>query len=341
MKHRLSRALAPAALILASALALTACGAASGGSASSSTPAASGSSAASSAGGSTDCPPGTPTSADYVVGTEGVKVTGGLDKAPSITLGADTSKVAKLTVCDLVAGTGPAIAAGSSITAQYVGIGSVSGKKFDSSWDRGKPATFSLSSVIEGWTKGIPGMKVGGRRLLVIPGAQAYGASPPSADIAANEALVFVVDAVPTAVPTVGPHVTGTAGVTVTGDPGKAPTVTVSAETAKVSQLTLNDITVGTGAEAKPGASVTVKYVGAGAVTGKTFDSTWTSDKTAKFDLSQIITGIADGVPGMKVGGRRLIVMPAAQGFGANVPQGLAIQANEPLVFVVDLVSVP
>jgi len=184
-------------------------------------------------------------------------------------------------------------------------------------------------------------MKVGGRRLLVIPGAQAYGASPPSADIAANEALVFVVDAVPTPVPTVGPHVEGTAGVTVTGDPGKAPTVAVSAETAKVSQLTINDITVGTGAEAKPGASVTVKYVGAGGVTGKTFDSTWTSDKTAKFDLSQIITGIADGVPGMKVGGRRLIVMPAAQAFGATVPSGLDVQANEPLVFVVDLVSVP
>jgi len=341
VKHRLSRTLAPAALILASALALTACGSSSGGSASASTPAASGSSAATAGGGSADCPPGTPTSSDYVVGTEGVKVTGGLDKAPAVTLGASTSKVAKLTVCDLVPGTGAAIAAGSSITAQYVGIGSVSGKKFDSSWDRGKPATFSLSGVIEGWTKGIPGMKVGGRRLLVIPGAQAYGASPPSADIAANEALVFVVDAVPTPVPTVGPHVEGTAGVTVTGDPGKAPTIAVSPETAKVSQLTINDITVGTGAEAKPGASVTVKYVGAGAVTGKTFDSTWTSDKTATFDLSQIITGIADGVPGMKVGGRRLIVMPAAQAFGASVPQGLDVQANEPLVFVVDLVSVP
>ncbi|HEY5136235.1 MAG TPA: FKBP-type peptidyl-prolyl cis-trans isomerase [Candidatus Nanopelagicales bacterium] len=343
MNHRLPRTLAPAALVAVAALALTACGSSSGATSSSGSPAASGSSSSSgsSAGGSTDCPPGTPASADYTVGTEGVSVTGDLGKAPTVKLGADTSKVTKLTVCDLVPGTGAAIAAGASITAQYVGIGAVSGKKFDSSWDRGKPAKFSLSGVIEGWTKGIPGMKVGGRRLLVIPGAQAYGASPPSADIAANEALVFVVDAVPTPVPTVGPHVQGTAGVTVTGDPGKAPTIAVSPETAKVSQLTINDITVGTGAEAKAGATVTVNYVGAGGTTGKTFDSTWTNGKTASFDLSQIITGIADGVPGMKVGGRRLIVMPAAQGFGASVPSGLDIQANEPLVFVVDLVSVP
>ena len=334
MKSRLTRSLVP--LVLASALALTGCGSSSGTASASGSPSAAGSAA-----GSSDCPPGTPTSADYVVGTEGVTVTGDIGKAPEVALGADTSKVAKLTVCDLVQGSGAAIAAGSSITAQYVGIGAVSGKKFDSSWDRGKPATFSLSGVIPGWTKGIPGMKIGGRRLLVIPGALAYGANPPSADIAANEALVFVVDAVPTPVPTVGPHVEGTAGVTVGGAAGKEPTITVSPATAQVSQLTISDITVGTGAEAKPGATVTVQYVAAAGSTGKTFDSSWTTGKPAQFDLSQIITGIADGVPGMKVGGRRLVVMPGDLGFGASVPQGLDIKANEPLVFVIDLVSIP
>ena len=336
MKHRLARALAPAALVVVSVLALSACGS-SGGSTSSSA-----SSSTSVAGATGDCPAGTPTSTDYTVGTEGVKVTGDMGKAPTVVLGPDTSKVSVLTVCDLVQGTGDAIAAGASITAQYVGIGAVSGKKFDSSWDRGKAATFSLTSVIPGWTNGIPGMKVGGRRLLVIPGAQAYGASPPSsAGIAANEALVFVVDAVPTPTPTVGPHVEGTAGVTVTGDPGKAPSIKVSAETATVSQLTISDITVGTGAEAKPGSTVTVQYLGAGGKTGKTFDSTWANGKPAQFDHSQIIPGIADGVPGMKVGGRRLIVMPPTQGFGTSVPSGVDVQSNESLVFVIDLVSVP
>jgi peptidylprolyl isomerase len=337
VKPRVPRALVPVTVVLAATLALAACGASSSPTASSSASGASGATGPVSTG---DCA-GTPTGADYEVGNAGVIVTGGLDAAPVVKLGPDTSKVTKLQVCDLVQGTGAAVAAGSSITAQYLGIGAVSGKKFDASWDRGQPSTFSLAQVIPGWTNGIPGMKVGGRRLLVIPGDQAYGANPPSADIAKDEALVFVVDAVPTPVPTVGPHVEGTAGVTVTGEAGKAPTLTVSPETAKVTDLTISDITVGTGAEATAGAKVTMHYVGAVGTTGKTFDSSWTTGKPVTFDLTQIITGIADGVPGMKVGGRRLIVMTAAQGFGANPPSGLAVKANEPLVFVVDLVSVP
>ena len=78
----------------------------------------------------------------------------------------------------------------------YVGINYKSGKEFDSSWKRNEPFTFTLGkkSVIPGWEKGIPGMKVGGRRELVIPAALAYGAkgSPPS--IPPNETLIFVVD---------------------------------------------------------------------------------------------------------------------------------------------------
>jgi peptidylprolyl isomerase len=334
VKPRLSRALAPVTVVLAATLALAGCGASS-----TSTTSASGS-ASGATGATGDCA-GTPAGTTYEVGNAGVTVTGELGAAPTVKLGPDTSKVTKLQVCDLVQGTGEAIAPGSSITAQYLGIGAVSGKKFDASWDRGQPAKFSLASVIPGWTNGIPGMKIGGRRLLVIPGDQAYGAQPPSADIAANEALVFVVDAVPTVAPTVGPHVEGTAGVTVTGEAGKEPTIAVTPETAKVTALTISDITVGTGAEAKAGATVTMQYVGAAASTGKTFDSSWKTGKAVPFDLSQIITGIADGVPGMKVGGRRLIVMPAAQGFGDNPPANLGVKAGEPLVFVVDLVSVP
>lgn len=325
----------PAAAALAAVLALAACGAST---TSDTTPSASSSSGGSAAAG--ECA-GTPTSAAYTVGTAGVTVTGDLGAKPQVTVGSTAAGVTTLTVCDLVVGTGDAVAPGSTITAQYVGIGAQSQKQFDSSWDRGQPAKFSLSQVIPGWTNGIPGMKIGGRRLLVIPGAQAYGANPPSADIGANEALVFVVDAVPAVVPTVGPHVEGTAGVTVTGDAGKEPAVSVSAETAAVKDLTVHDITVGTGAEAKPGDTVTVQYVGVAGQTGKVFDSSWKNGSPVQFDLSQIITGIADGVPGMKVGGRRLIVMPGDLGFGAKPPTGFDIKAGEPLVFVIDLVSVP
>lgn len=78
----------------------------------------------------------------------------------------------------------------------YEGV-SWSGNKFDSSFDRGEPIPFALNQVIPGWTEGLQGMKVGGRRLLVIPADQAYGANPPpGSGIEPNEALVFVVDLV-------------------------------------------------------------------------------------------------------------------------------------------------
>jgi peptidylprolyl isomerase len=326
------RLLAPAALALSCALVLSGCGSQSGGA--TSTPAGSG-------GSSADCP-GTPQSADYTIGKAGVTVAGDAGKAPTVTAGTEAANVSQLTVCDLTVGSGDAVAAGGSVTAQYVGVGAASGKKFDSSWDRGQPATFALTDVIAGWQKGLPGMKLGGRRLLVIPGAQAYGANPPSGSgIAANEALVFVVDLVPTPEPTVGPHVTGTAGVTVTGAAGSKPTVTVSSETAKVTQLTVSDITEGTGAAVAPGATVTAQYVGVGGITGKQFDASWDHGQPAQFALSQVISGWQNGLPGMKVGGRRLLVIPADQAYGANPPSGSGIKANEPLVFVVDIVSSP
>jgi peptidylprolyl isomerase len=334
----MTRPLVPAALALTAVLALSACG--SGGSSSAASAGATGTGGGATSSGS--CPAGTPTSSDYTVGTAGVTVTGDAGKAPTVTVGADTAKTGVLTVCDLTVGTGAAVTATDTVTAQYVGVGAATGKKFDSSWDRGQPATFPLANVIEGWQKGLPGMKVGGRRLLVIPGAQAYGANPPSGSgIGANETLVFVVDLVPTPTPTVGPHVVGTAGVTVTGAPGKAPTVTVSPETAKVSTLTISDITVGTGAEVKPGATVTAQYVGVGGITGKTFDSSWQRGQPAQFPLANVIQGWQDGIPGMKVGGRRLLVIPGALAYGANPPSGSGIEANEPLVFVVDIVSSP
>jgi peptidylprolyl isomerase len=316
----ISRPVAAAALVLSAALALTACGSSSG--------TDSGSSASASSSG-------------YVTGTAGVTVTGDLGSKPTVKLGETTKDTAALTVSDLVVGSGDVVEAGDSVTAQYVGIGAASGKEFDSSWSRGTAAQFSLDQVIEGWQQGIPGMKVGGRRLLVIPGAMAYGENPPSGStIGKNETLVFVVDLVPTPEATVGPRVTGTAGVTVTGDPGKEPTITVAKETATTKQVTINDITVGDGDEAKANATVTINYVGVGANTGKVFDSSWTNGDPVPLVLTQVISGFKDGVAGMKVGGRRLVVIPAAQAYGDNPPSGSGISKGENLVFVVDLVSV-
>jgi peptidylprolyl isomerase len=103
-----------------------------------------------------------------------------------------------LIVQDLIVGTGAEANSGDSVTVQYVGVLFANGKEFDSSWKGGKPFTFDLGSggVIAGWDQGVEGMKVGGRRRLIIPAELGYGAagSPPA--IPANAALVFDVDLV-------------------------------------------------------------------------------------------------------------------------------------------------
>lgn len=111
-------------------------------------------------------------------------------------LGATESAV-ELIVTDEVVGTGDEVTTGATVTAHYVGVSASTGTQFDASWDRGAPISFPLDGVIQGWSQGLLGMKVGGRRNLVIPGDMAYGANPPpGAGIAPNETLVFTVDLV-------------------------------------------------------------------------------------------------------------------------------------------------
>ncbi len=101
-----------------------------------------------------------------------------------------------LQTTDLKVGDGAEVKAGDKVSIQYVGIACSTGKQFDSSWDRGQPfdVTIGTGQVIPGWDQGIPGMKVGGQRLLVIPADLAYGSNPPpSSGIAPGETLVFLV----------------------------------------------------------------------------------------------------------------------------------------------------
>lgn len=100
-----------------------------------------------------------------------------------------TAAVTELVITDDVEGSGDEVTSGATVTAHYVGVSASSGVQFDASWDRGSPISFPLSGVIRGWSEGLLGMRVGGRRTLVIPGDMAYGPHPPPGD-----ALVFVVD---------------------------------------------------------------------------------------------------------------------------------------------------
>jgi len=102
----------------------------------------------------------------------------------------------KLVENEVVEGTGKEAKSGDEVTVQYVGVGYESEEEFDSSWSRNEPFSFTLGAgeVIPGWDQGVAGMKVGGRRELIIPSELAYGpaGSPPA--IGPNETLIFVID---------------------------------------------------------------------------------------------------------------------------------------------------
>lgn len=104
----------------------------------------------------------------------------------------------QLEIKDLRPGSGDQAKAGAQVTVQYVGVLFKSGKQFDASWDRGEPFSFTLGrgEVIPGWDQGVEGMKVGGRRELIIPPKLGYGSAGFPPTIPPNETLVFVVDLV-------------------------------------------------------------------------------------------------------------------------------------------------
>jgi peptidylprolyl isomerase len=99
---------------------------------------------------------------------------------------------------DIVKGKGPAAKPGDTVTVQYVGVSFSTGDEFDASWDKGQPFPVALGAgkVIEGWDKGLVGIRKGGRRMLTIPPELAYGSEGYPPTIAPNETLVFVIDAI-------------------------------------------------------------------------------------------------------------------------------------------------
>ncbi len=119
-------------------------------------------------------------------------VTANAGEAPTITAPTGTAPTT-LETEDIIVGTGAEVLATSTLTVHYTLMTWSDGKIIESSWTGGQPATFPLSGVIAGWQQGLPGAKVGGRRLLVIPADLGYGPNG-SGPIGPNATLIFVVD---------------------------------------------------------------------------------------------------------------------------------------------------
>jgi peptidylprolyl isomerase len=241
-----------------------------------------------------------------------------------------TVPVPELVVTDLTEGSGPEAKAGDTVIVDYVGVRSADGMEFDNSYDRGQAlpvAPLGSASVIDGWNEGLIGAQTGDRRQLDIPAAKAYGDNPPGAPIQAGDDLTFIID-VRAVVPA--------------ADPASEPAVTVE-PTSESAEVTHTDLIEGTGAEATAGSSVVLQYMAFSGVDGAKLESSWVAGgqpMTTVIGSGQFIPGIDQGVEGMKVGGRRQVVIPAEDAFGPEGNEQLGLPAGATLVMVFDLVAV-
>jgi peptidylprolyl isomerase len=229
---------------------------------------------------------------------------------------------------DIKEGVGDPCPPGASVTIHYTGW-QENGDVFDSTREgakaTGQPATFQLGGLIKGWQEGIPGMKPGGIRKLVISPEKGYGTQGGSP--LAGKTLIFEVELIESKpVRDTSKLADGTAPGA--DDPGLKPLGTGG--------LKYRDLKEGNGAPVQPGAKVTIHYIG-WLTNGTVFDSSHKRGKPATFELGGLIKGWQEGIPGMKPGGIRKLVIPPELGYGPQDKEN--IPPNSTLIFEVELIE--
>ena len=248
-------------------------------------------------------------------------------------------KVTKVTKTDIRKGSGCKVEAGQYLSANLVGATAADAKVFRSSWTDGRPVTMQTgqSKLIAGLEVGLGGMKVGGRRQINIPAAQAYGADG-NADlgIAKNQDLTFIVDLLGV---TDTPLYCNPAGEIPKGKGEGKPTAVIMPVNAPAKVKT-TDIKPGAGKAAKKGNYLTLHYLGMACSTGEQFQSSWDTGEPFSLTIEDggAIPGFIKGLTGAKKGMTRQIEIPAADAYGAT-GQDPTIGKNEPLVFVVEILD--
>jgi peptidylprolyl isomerase len=261
---------------------------------------------------------------------------------------------------DVIEGIGHQAAAGSKVTIQYVAADYKTGRKLGkSSWEQGRPLTFTIGKgeVMEGLEQGVEGMEVGDRREMVIPPDLNTGPGVP-AGIPPNTRVIIVADMLrvqgggeeekpakeepseeKSSQEKSGKKSGGAALSKAEASKIKKPKVTVPSGPPP-KQLVEKDLKTGKGPTAEAGDEVTVQYVGVDYKTGKEFDSSWSRSEPFTFTLGagEVIKGWDQGIEGMKLGGRRELIIPPELAYGSQAVG--SIKPNSTLVFVVDLLAI-
>lgn len=259
------------------------------------------------------------------------------EDTPAIAAGSGSEPTSKVLVKTLKQGDGSVVCPGATIKANYVGT-LWDGTVFDSSYKRGEPSEFSLNQVVKGWTYGLAHTHVGDRVELVIPASLGYGGQA-RGNIPANSTLVFVVDIVGVATQNVADDsvlssgvATGEelpAGITVTGEPGVEPTLSIDESVSAPTEQKMYTIYKGAGDALTDDQTVLYKQVVGGFGANGQTQSSWSQD-ALQAPVSQ-----ADLV-GTTIGSRVLIVVPVPSQGAQSGQEATPAQAT---VFVVDIVG--
>jgi len=232
----------------------------------------------------------------------------------------------KLVITDITEGTGAGAVSGETVFVYYVGVLTKDGTRFDGNYDAQPFAvTLGAGGVIPGWEEGLIGIKTGGRRQLDIPSDLAYGPTGQGEAIPPDSAISFIVDAV-AIVPAV--------------DPADEPKITIKGS-ANITEAVSEDLVVGEGKEAVADSNVLVNIIAYRADTGELLVSSWGDPSPVAFPLSDGVSlpGLAKGIAGMKVGGRRQIAIPFIEAFGPDGNKEMGLPASTDLVVIVDLLA--
>jgi peptidylprolyl isomerase len=223
---------------------------------------------------------------------------------------------------DLKEGSGEPCPPGAKVKIHYTGW-LTDGTVFDSSKERGQPVEFALRNLIGGWQLGIPGMKPGGVRKLVVPPNQGYG-SQTKGKIPPGSTLIFEVELIEVVKTKMSDGSDGSHT-----DPGLK----------DIGQgLKIRDLKEGSGQPCPEGAKVVIHYTG-WTIDGNVFDTSKRGENfPVTFELKGLIQGWQKGIPGMKPGGIRKLVIPPELGYGSQ--DSPDIPANSTLIFEVELVEV-
>ncbi len=266
------------------------------------------------------------------------EVTGGFGEPPKITI-PEQSPADALVTKTLVTGKGATVNAGDLLVVNYVGETWDDGKVFDESFSRSAPTAFGIGvgRVIPGWDAALVGQTVGSRVVMAIPPDLGYGADgQPSAGIAADDTLVFVVDILgaypPGSAPAASAKDTGVdlSGLpTVSGDLGAQPTLTVPAGTTPPTKAKAVVLAQGEGPALQSGSFVIVQYEAVD-WSGASVGSTWEQGQLAGLSVGSLPPTPFDALIGQSVGSRVLLIVPA---------DGVGDPATDSVAVVVDIID--